>query len=216
MRPSRRLIWDLPTRLFHWLFAASILVMLTGDELLPIRAHAAVGHFILALLIWRFLWGFVGGRLSRFASFFPTPSRLRAYFRGQHRPGHNPLGALSIFAMLGLVGSQILTGLSIGDDVDFVGPLNPLISDRLAHLAEVFHKHVGWIAILSLVILHVAAIAAYHLRGRSLLGPMIHGGAKVAEQATEPVSTQTPGSLVLAAILFAASLLASFSLSGLL
>ena len=81
-------IWDLPTRLFHWLLAVSVIGLIVtakvgGDAM---NWHFRLGYVVFALLLFRLVWGFVGGRWSRFASFFPTPTRLGRYLRGQARP----------------------------------------------------------------------------------------------------------------------------------
>ncbi len=102
-------IWDLPTRLFHWLLAASVVALVVTAK---VGGNAMVWHFrlgyvVLALLAFRLVWGLVGGRWSRFASFVPTPGRLWRYLRGSSAEadsaGHSPLGALSVLALLGVL-----------------------------------------------------------------------------------------------------------------
>ena len=92
--------------------------------------HARLGYAVLALLLFRLVWGFVGGRWSRFASFLYAPRSVLAYLRGQPHPdhlvGHNPLGAGSVFAMLAVLLAQVATGLVSDDEIAFTGPAEPL------------------------------------------------------------------------------------------
>ena len=116
-QPSRRIrVWDLPTRLFHWALAtlvcgSFVTIKLGGAWMVW---HERIGYAVLSLVTFRLVWGFVGGRYARFASFVRGPSAVLAYLRGQgsHSPGHNPLGALSVLAMLAAVGSRPRQGCS--------------------------------------------------------------------------------------------------------
>ena len=125
-------IWDLPTRLFHWALAACIVGLVVSAKLggNAMVWHFRLGHAVLALLLFRLVWGLVGGHWSRFAVFWVSPARLLRYVRGQVLPqdtaGHNPLGALSVFALLGAVALQVGTGLFSDDEIAFAGPLTRL------------------------------------------------------------------------------------------
>ncbi len=116
-------VWDLPTRLFHWALAISIVlgivfVKIGGNA---IQWHAYCGYAALALILFRLIWGFVGSWHARFANFIPSPSRLITFLRGETDGGlgHNPLGALSVIALLAVVLIQALTGLFADDDIFF-------------------------------------------------------------------------------------------------
>jgi cytochrome b len=174
-------VWDLPTRLFHWLLAVAVATQvvtgLIGDELLA--WHARLGYAIGALLLFRLVWGFAGGRWSRFASFLYGPRALGRYLRGRglatDAVGHSPLGALSVFAMLLALLAQVASGL-FSEREDFSGPLSGLVSAATVKLATRYHKQVGAPLILVLMGLHLAAIAYYQWRlRRDLVGPMWHG-----------------------------------------
>ena len=134
--PLRRL-WDLPTRLFHWVLVGLMIGMIITGNVggSALDWHARLGYALIGTLVFRILWGLVGGYWSRFASFFPTPARLKAHFRGDIRPGHNPLGALSIFAVIALLALQLTTGLMATDDILFFGPLNSMVSAEVADAA---------------------------------------------------------------------------------
>lgn len=178
MGTQRIRVWDLPTRLFHWVLAilvvASIISGKIGGNL--IDWHGKFGLAILGLLTFRIIWGLVGSTYARFASFFPTPGRIRAYFRGEWKePGHNPLGALSVFALLGLLALQVATGLPGNDDIAFRGPLFDLVGKALSDRMTGIHK-LSINLLFALIALHVAAIMFYaRVRRDNLVKPMITG-----------------------------------------
>jgi cytochrome b len=178
MGTQRIRVWDLPTRLFHWglaiLVVASIISGKIGGNL--IDWHGKFGLAILGLLTFRIIWGLVGSTYARFASFFPTPGRIRAYFRGEWKePGHNPLGALSVFALLGLLALQVATGLPGNDDIAFRGPLFDLVGKALSDRMTGIHK-LSINLLFALIALHVAAIMFYaRVRKDNLVKPMITG-----------------------------------------
>jgi len=177
-------VWDLPTRLFHWLLAAAVVGAIVSAK---IGGNAMIWHFrfglaVLALLVFRLVWGLVGGRWSRFWSFVHGPGALWRYLRGRARPGerldvgHSPLGALSVFALLALLAAQVATGLVADDEIATTGPLARFVEIDTALAATRWHKGWGQDLLLVLLALHVLAIAAYRvLRRTDLLGPMLHG-----------------------------------------
>ena len=170
-------VWDRPLRLFHWLLAlcvtgALVTVSLGGNWMVW---HERFGLFVLGLLTFRLVWGLVGGTYARFSNFFPTPSRVSLYLRGQWQElGHNPLGAFSVFAMLGLFAFQALTGLFSSDDVAFYGPLTRLVDSNVISLMSSWHRSTEEL-IYALLGLHILAIVLYRLRGKNLVGAMLHG-----------------------------------------
>jgi cytochrome b len=170
-------VWDLPTRLFHWLLFVAVAAALwtgwVGGNW--IEWHGRLGLVVLGLLAFRLVWGFLGSTYARFAQFAPTPGRLLDYLRGRwHGEGHNPLGALSVFALLGVLSWQALSGLFSNDDIAFEGPLADLVSSQTSTWLSGLHRQGLWI-ILALVALHLAAIAVYALRGKNLVQPMLVG-----------------------------------------
>ncbi len=203
-------IWDLPTRAFHWALAAAVLGSVVTAK---IGGNAMVWHFrlgyaVLALIAFRLLWGLVGGRWSRFASFIYAPATVWRYLRGQLRPGehldvgHNPLGAFSVFALLAVLAVQLGTGLVADDEIANIGPLNRFVETDTGLAATSWHKTIGQWTLLGLVGLHVLAIAFYGLvRKTDLLRPML-GGDKLLPPGT-PASADGAGSRLLAALLAA-------------
>lgn len=175
-------VWDLPTRLFHWGLVACIIGSVTTGYIGGgvIDWHARLGYGVLALLLFRIVWGLVGGRWSRFASFVRGPGSVAAYLRGQGHPdhlvGHNPLGALSVLAMLVVLLAQVGTGLVADDEISFTGPLNRFVASAKALKATWYHKEVGQLLIIALVLLHLAAVLFYLWKKRdNLIRPMVIG-----------------------------------------
>lgn len=207
MTPVR--IWDLPTRLFHWLQAAAVIGLVitgkTGGNAMV--WHGRLGYAVLALLGFRLVWGLIGGRWSRFASFFPTPGRLLRYLRGQARPedtaGHNPLGAFSVLALLLVLAAQVGTGLFADDEIAFTGPLVGWVSSGLVQAATRYHKTVGQGLIIGLVALHVLAIVVYRLRGHNLIRPMLTGDKLLGDGDLVGASADGPARWIAALIVLA-------------
>lgn len=186
--PSIR-VWDLPTRLFHWLLAALVGGLLVtgqiGGNAMPV--HGLLGQGVLTLVLFRLVWGLVGGHWSRFATFLPTPQRLIAYLHALKHPqrdhtiGHNPLGALSIVAMLLVLLLQAGTGLLSDDEIAFSGPWAVLAPGEWVSLATSYHKTWGKALLLGLVALHLLALLYHRLRHRHNLVPaMVHGNQLAA------------------------------------
>lgn len=175
---SRLKVWDLPTRVFHWsLVGAVVFAVATGQVGGNwIEWHGRAGLFILGLLVFRIVWGFIGSPTARFAHFVRGPSAIRAYLRGEWRGvGHNPLGALAVLALLAVTAAQVVTGLFANDDIAFAGPLAPLVSSELS--GQITGLHVLLFnGLLALVGLYVAAIAFYaRVKRTNLVLPMITG-----------------------------------------
>lgn len=175
-------VWDLPTRIFHWSLAVGVIGLVITGQLggAAMAWHFRLGYAVLTLLLFRLLWGFVGGRWSRFAAFIPTPAGLWNYLRGrtgaQATVGHNPLGALSVLAMLLLLLAQVGTGLISDDEIANSGPLTRFFSGTLVSQATAYHKGLGKTLLIVLVLQHLAAIAFYLLRRRdNLIRPMLLG-----------------------------------------
>lgn len=184
MSSKRIFLWDLPTRLFHWLLVVSVIAGVVTGQLggKLIDWHGKIGILIAGLLAFRLLWGIVGSTYARFKQFFPTPSRVKAYLAGHWQgEGHSPLGALAVFGLLGLLIVQVATGLFANDDIAFSGPLSELVSNAVSNRLTGLHHLVSDVLI-GLVVLHVAAIAYYgHVNKQKLLKPMITGWKDEAE-----------------------------------
>ena len=204
----RFLLWDLPLRVFHWSLVAAVTTAIVTGELggawMP--WHGRAGLAIVGLLVFRVVWGVVGSATSRFTQFAPTPPRVAAYLRGRWRGvGHNPLGALSVFALLALLSAQAVTGLFGNDDIAFAGPLNHLVDDGLGSRVTGWHRLLAD-GLFVLLALHVLAIA-FHVvvKRHRLIRPMITGRQDVAPGTPLPKATRGLGRFgLLAAVSLAA------------
>lgn len=204
-------VWDLPTRLFHWLLAACVIASIVSAKIggNAMVWHFRIGYAILALLAFRLLWGLVGGHWSRFARFIYAPSTLLRYLAGKARAdehldvGHSPTGALSVFALLAILAAQVVTGLVADDEIASTGPLVRFVSGSTSGLATGWHKGWGQWLIIGLVVLHVVAVVFYLLKKRqNLIAPMLSGDKSLPEDV--PVSADGAASRVLATALLAA------------
>lgn len=171
-------VWDLPTRLFHWLLVLLFAFSWWSAENRQMDWHYLSGLTLLGLLAFRLIWGFVGASTARLPALFASPRAAVAYVRGRGspRPGHNPLGGYSVIVMLLLLAVQIGTGL-FATDVDGLesGPLSFLVTFDQGRLAAEVHAF-SFNLLLAFVALHVVAIAFYLVvRRRNLVGPMVSG-----------------------------------------
>jgi cytochrome b len=199
-------VWDLPTRVFHWALVLCIVgLFITGN----VGGNAMVWHFrigltVLALLLFRLVWGLVGGRWSRFAAFIYSPRSIIAYLKGngkpQHSVGHTPIGAGSVFALLLVLLAQVGSGLFSDDEIASAGPLTRFVSGATVNLATNYHANIGKWIILGLVLLHVAAIMFYLWRRHNLIRPMVRGDKDLSYAA--PSSRDDAVSRTAAALVF--------------
>ncbi len=204
-------VWDLPTRLFHWslvllVIAAFVSAKIGGNAMLW---HGRFGLTILGLLVFRIIWGFAGSTYARFTQFVRGPAAIRAYLQGAWQGlGHNPLGALSVLALLGVLALQASTGLLANDDIAFEGYLVPLIGSELSSKITGIHELLETVLLL-LVAAHVGAIVYYvRVKKHNLVQPMLTGWA-----AGKPEQSATGGGaaafviavLIAAGVVWAAS-----------
>ena len=204
--PYKVRVWDLPTRLFHWALVLCIVgLFITAN----VGGNAMVWHFrmgltVLALLLFRLVWGLVGGRWSRFAAFIYSPRSIINYLKGKGKPkhsvGHTPTGAGSVFALLAILLAQVGSGLVSDDEIAFAGPLTRFVSSATVNLATNYHKNIGKWIILGLVVLHIAAIVFYLWRKQNLIKPMLHGDKQVA--VAVPASRDDAASRISALVVF--------------
>ena len=184
MDPSARTrIWDLPTRLFHWLLAALVVFSFTSGKLGGdwVTWHFRSGYAIASLLLFRLLWGFAGPRYARFASFLPSPSRVWRTVRSTGSDalpvtaGHSAIGTLSVYALLIVLTVQVSTGVFTNDGSFTEGPWVKFISGALSDRLSAIHYYNHWLVV-GLAALHVAAIGFYLLiRRDDLITPMLTG-----------------------------------------
>ena len=136
-------VWDLPLRLFPWLVVLAVAGALITSNLGMswMEWPERFGLAVVGLISFRLAWGVLGSTHSRFASFFPTPGAIGRYVRGQwQQPGHNPLGALSVYALLALFGFQAFSGLFSTDEIAFSGPLTRAVSSDVISTLSRLHR----------------------------------------------------------------------------
>ena len=215
MTPIR--IWDLPTRIFHWALALAVIgLVITGN----VGGNAMVWHFrlgycVASLLIFRIVWGFVGGFWSRWKQFTLSPMRLKDHVFSKSSEsnylGHNPSGSLSVLVILLFLSVQVGSGLISDDEIANAGPLTHLVSEKTIQWATYWHTEIGKAIILLLVLIHVLAIAWYfYKKNENLLRPMLTGDKMSHDNA--PVSKDRPVDWLKAILLMAASAYAIYKL----
>jgi len=205
----RSKLWDGPVRLVHWSLVA-LIAFAWWSAKDHLEWHRWSGYAILGLLAFRIWWGFVGGGAARFSSFVKGPRATLAYLRSLRQrsapeaPGHNPLGAWSVLAILAMIGVQVVSGL-FAVDVDGLesGPLSDRVSFEVGRQFARAH-HLSFQALQALVVLHLAAIAFYLLYKRTdLVGPMITGRKRFS---VDPGLADAPSWRIAAGVVGAAAL----------
>ncbi len=176
-------VWDAAVRLFHWTLVALVVTAVVTAKLggNAMTWHMRSGFAILALVLFRILWGFAGSRHARFGSFVRGPRAVLAYVQalraGAHPPvaGHNPLGGWSVVALLLVLLVQATTGLFSNDDIATDGPLVKLVTKDLSDTITGLHHRNVWL-IGGLVAMHLGAVL-YHLLvlRDNLIHPMVTG-----------------------------------------
>jgi len=172
MNKQRILVWDLPTRVFHWLLALSFLgAFVTAESERYRDIHVALGYTMLGLVAFRLLWGLIGTRYARFSSFPIAPRRVLGYLKSlftrspQHHVGHNPAGSLAIYAILALALLAAATGYGAYEEIG---------GEWLAELHEAAAN-----AMLGLVLIHIGAVIVSSLIHReNLVAAMLNGYKK--------------------------------------
>lgn len=205
-------VWDLPIRLFHWLLVCCVIAAFVtakiGGNLMV--WHGRLGLAILGLLAFRLVWGFIGSTYARFTQFVRGPAAIRAYLKGEwHGLGHNPLGALSVLAMLTALSLQVATGLFANDDIAFEGYLYPLVGNELSGRITGIHRLLEKLLML-LVALHLGAIAFYaRVKQQNLVMPMLTGRAEGS-----PDQSAKGGGVIAILIALGTAVIAVWSASG--
>ncbi len=171
LRVNRVLIWDLPTRLFHWLLsggfiAAAVISLALGEDSLLFPYHSIIGLTVAMMVCLRIIWGIAGTRYAKFGTFIFGPAAVIEYMkgtitgRGKRYIGHNPGSALAIFALLGLVLAMAVTGIMLGQGNEGVKEI---------------HEILAWVTV-GFVVAHVLGVALHTIRHReNITLSMIHG-----------------------------------------
>lgn len=205
----RAKIWDLPTRLFHWLLVVTMTGSVVSIQFDEIEWHVRFAFATCTLLIFRLIWGFVGSETARFASFVRGPGAVMAYLRGTWTgAGHNPLGALSVLALLGVAAAQIATGVFVSnEDLFFDAPWASWIGSAGSRAMNARHELLESLLYI-VVALHLGAIIFYRVAKRqNLVGPMITGAGETHGTAAPRMVSPLRALPVLAVAIFCAGLI---------
>ncbi len=179
----KKLIWDLPLRLFHWLLVLAILGSwyTSEQEGEMVDQHMQLGYFILGLITFRLVWGFAGTKHAQFKHFMPSPRSVYSYAKQFNDPsapkyaGHNPLGSVMVVLMILSILTQAISGLFINDDIFSSGPYYDFFGSEFSKLMKTIHYY-GFDVMLILIGLHLSAIYFYWWRKKmNLVAPMITG-----------------------------------------
>ena len=207
-------VWDVPTRLFHWLLVVLLPADYVAAEAGWMHLHLQLGYALLALFLFRVVWGFIGSDTARFSRFLVNPlSALRymARFGGREpdtQVGHNPAGGWMVLILLLFLGIQIGSGLSANDGLGAVeGPLAGYLSGHASDVLTAIHGYMVYV-IIAAVGLHVVAIGAYAVvKGQDLIRPMITGKKRLPATTRAPRFASPLLALAAAALAAAASVL---------
>ena len=199
-------VWDLPVRLFHWSLVVLVVFSFTTGNLGGdwMEWHLRSGYSILALVLFRIVWGLTGSQTARFSEFVHGPKRVLGYARSLLRgsapfhAGHNPMGGLMIVLLLSLLAVQTTTGLFADDEVATRGPLTDKVSDAMVRLFTRVHR-INVKVLVACVALHICA-ALYYLMAKkdNLIKPLITGTKAIPDDHPAPaLSGHAPAVIIL-------------------
>ncbi len=197
-------VWDVVTRLWHWVIVLAIPTMWWTAENSQLEIHFTIGIGVVGLVVFRLVWGLWGSNTARFLHFIKSPMATIRYaqrlFSKNYKPhfGHNPLGGLSVIAILLSLIVQLGTGLFASDtDGLYSGPLNRFISYELAETVTEIHE-TSFNVLIALIVLHLGAIAFYLVGKRiNLVRPMITGQMNAPPEDNEKAELKKPGLIIL-------------------
>jgi cytochrome b len=176
-------IWDLPTRLVHWLFPILLFGLWLTAELRELYLHRLIGYSLAGVLVFRLYWGIFGSTTARFRHFIYPPREIISYLRIlasrqplNRSPGHNPLGALSALFLLLLLGVQVTLGL-FAVDVDGMesGPMSIYTTFEQGRTAAYWHSRLFDLLLLLIALHIIAALYYWMVKGRNLVARMLNG-----------------------------------------
>ena len=188
-------VWDWPVRVVHWAIVALVATLLAtrlfGGNAVMVW-HMRAGEVLLALVIFRIVWGFAGSRNARFAAFVRGPRAVLRYLRSLARPTHpihathNPAGGWMVVVLLAALLIQCCLGLFTHDDVMTEGPLVWRVSEDLSDVLSALHRR-GWWLVAGLATVHIVAVVAFFLvRDDNLINPMFSGTKSLPRGTADP------------------------------
>jgi len=192
---TTQLVWDLPTRLSHWLMVVLFGFLIASGKWLEdmMQWHILSGYLLIGVVLFRIIWGFIGSYHARFISFLRSPKATLHYIiamlKGQptHYAGHNPAGAIMVVLLLLGLSIQASSGLITTDDIIWSGPLYPLVSETLASWGGTIHHWLEEVLIV-LVVVHIVAVIIHKVKFQESLVPaMIHGYKRLHNATAVPI-----------------------------
>ena len=185
----RIFVWDAPTRLFHWIIVAAVIIAWAtaeADSSFWFSVHLGAGYAVLGALIFRIIWGFAGSRHALFRDFVRSPGAVRDYtkklagLKPPHFTGHNPLGGWMVILLLLMLAGLVATGLFGGEQGESeAGPLAYMVAPALAEELVEVHE-VLFNVLLVLVGIHIAGVITDMVLTRdNLIAAMITGYKRV-------------------------------------
>lgn len=187
-------IWDVPTRVFHWLIVAAMAFLWWSGETggLAMEWHMLIGVGVLALVLFRLLWGLIGSDTARFNQFLKSPkSAIHHLFelpqrKSAYHAGHNALGGWVVVVILGLLLVQSMTGLFASDDILVDGPLKSLVKSSTSETLTSIH-HLVFNVLLLVAVVHIAAVLFYRFyKQTNLIKAMVLGNADWPADQSKP------------------------------
>lgn len=201
-------VWDLPTRLFHWLSVSTLIIAwLTQGSSRYLDIHVFSGYLFLCLLVFRLLWGFIGSHYARFKSFSFNLLEVLSYLKSLWTPprqsflGHNPAGSWAIFALLGLGFLVSITGLLTLGGENHHGPFAAWLSFEQGEHIHKLHQLTAWL-MLAIIIFHISGVlVASRLHHGNFIQAMIDGFKITTLQGTSVPSHDTTAKILIIGIL---------------
>ena len=193
-------VWDVLVRIFHWSLVIAVLLafytMKTEGApfLFPIEIHAQAGYAVLGLMVFRWIWGFIGTHYARFRAFLTTPRTSFSYAKRiiQRKPppyaGHNPLGGWMVLVLLLSLTFQAVSGLFLSDDIFFSGPLYGSLGNEFSSLLRTLHDLNSQL-LMALIGLHLLAVVIHAMMGEKLTKAMVTGVKNFTQQPVDLLAT---------------------------
>ncbi len=185
-------VWDLPTRLFHWLTVILLIILYVTERLDRMDWHVWAGEILLFLVVFRLIWGVVGSETARFSNFVAAPKRAIEHCKKLVRPepdtnvGHNAAGGWMVLFMIALLLIQCLTGIYVNNDVANEGRWTEVVPVPITDAISDSHTWL-WDVLLAAIALHIVAIATYAFAKRhNLVTPMLTGRKPLPQGVTAP------------------------------
>jgi len=204
-------IWNIPVRLFHWTLASCFITAWLTRDNRYLDIHIFAGYLMAGLIIFRILWGIIGGPYARFRDFAFGWHEVWSYLKGvlNRRPprflGHNPAGSWAIYLLLTLGILIVVTGLLGLGGEEQQGPLAGWLNYPQGKLAQDLHELLAWL-MLAVVGTHLIGVLVESLLHKENLVRAMLTGYKPAPANTIAAASQWKTGGVMAIMILAGGL----------